>query len=164
MTSLSDILSGIKRLDSLKDGRKVSNILSGEVPGRDDIVKDIASLRNHIGKLNAKDRILLLGMFHTKGVFTDPKKPGQSFRDGARSGVLTNFGYDVRSVDDKHHESDYGLNDNKHINGNFNDAHRLIKEMYDKWGSDIRFQQIFLDYFFIPVSSFISQFTFLQDI
>lgn len=78
MTSLSDILSGIKRLDSLKGGRKVSNILSdlkrlddikvgvkemATVPGRDDIVKDIASLRNHIGKLDAKDRILLLG-FH----------------------------------------------------------------------------------------------------
>lgn len=161
MTSLSDFLSGLKRLDEIKVGAK--EVIT--VSSRNDVVKDMTSLRNHIRKLDAKERVLLLGMFCTKGVFLDPRKPGQGFRDGARSGALiSNFGYDVRSVDDKHHESDYGLNDNKHINGNFNDAHRLIKEMYDKWGSDIRFQQIFLDYFFIPVSSFISQFTFLQDI
>ena len=94
-----------------------------------------------------KENILLLGM-----VFSDQLVPtrGQEFRDRARCIQLQRLGFNVCTVDDKH-KDDY-LFPGLHCNANFNQARGFISQIRGKWGNDVKFSHIILDYFFFPVS------------
>jgi hypothetical protein len=149
--TISELLGHIKRLDGQA---KQKRSLDDDGNGKALLSKLSFSPLRKIRKIIIKARILLLGMFRTKDVFKDPEKSGQGYRDALRADVLENiFNCEVRSVDNKHDESDYGLNKNKHIRANFCDVKRMLKDIRIKWGWDISFQEIFLDYFNCPVSS-----------
>jgi hypothetical protein len=93
------------------------------------------------------NNILLLGM-----VFSDqliPPSRGQNFRDQVRCVELQNLGFKVLTVDDKH-EDDYFF-PGKYCNANFNNDRGMLKQIQEKWGNDIKFSHIILDYFFSPV-------------
>jgi hypothetical protein len=94
-----------------------------------------------------KENILLLGM-----VFSDQLAPtrGQEFRDRARCIQLQRLGFNVCTVDDKH-KDDY-LFPGLHCNANFNQARGFISQIRGKWGNDVKFSHVILDYFFSPVS------------
>ena len=92
--------------------------------------------------------VLLFGM-----VFAEELKPkrGQEFRDRVRSEALESRGYRVLTLDDKHEPSEKGKHAGKHIQTNFVDARRAIRSIRLKWGDDIFFDEVILDYFFSPV-------------
>ena len=94
-----------------------------------------------------KESTLLLGM-----VFSDQLVPtrGQEFRDRVRCIQLQRLGFNVCTVDDKH-KDDY-LFPGLHCNANFNQERGFISQIRGKWGNDIKFSHIILDYFFSPVS------------
>lgn len=105
--------------------------------------------------MNIAPAALLLGVFHSRK-FNDRisgKEPnrGQLFRDGVRSKALEDAGYVVRSLDNKHHETDVKLGDEIHCNANFADPRRMSKALRSTFGEDIIFDHIILDYFFSPV-------------
>jgi len=85
-------------------------------------------------------------------VFSEQLTPsrGQEFRDRVRCTELQNLGFNVFTVDDKHNEDDY-IHPGKHCNANFNSDRGLLKQLQLKWGDDIKFIHIILDYFFCPI-------------
>jgi len=89
--------------------------------------------------------VLLLGMVFAHSAM-EPKR-GQEFRDRVRCESVNKLGYQVYSLDDKHHDADIL----EHCDANFADPRRMIKKMKLKWTDDIQFQHIILDYFFSPV-------------
>jgi len=93
-----------------------------------------------------KENILLLGM-----VFSDQMIParGQEFRDRVRCVELQRLGFNVCTVDDKHND-DY-LFPGLHCNANFNNDRGFVRQIRSKWGRDVQFHHIILDYFFSPV-------------
>ena len=93
-----------------------------------------------------KESILLLGM-----VFSDQLVPtrGQEFRDRVRCIQLQRLGFNVCTVDDKH-KDDY-LFPGLHCNANFNQERGFISQIRGKWGNDIKFSHIILDYFFLQL-------------
>lgn len=102
---------------------------------------------------------LLLGVFHSRK-FNDRvagKEPnrGQLFRDGVRSKALEDDGFIVRSLDNKHHETDVKCGDEIHCNANFADSRRMSKALRSAFGDDIIFDHVILDYFFSPVSYYL---------
>jgi hypothetical protein len=54
----------------------------------------------------------------------------------------------VYSIDDKHEEDT--AETNRHCTANFADANRMAKALRQRWGNDISFDLIVLDYFFSP--------------
>lgn len=95
---------------------------------------------------NKKENILLLGM-----VFSEQLLPerGQEFRDRVRCIELQRLGFNVCTVDDKHND-DY-LFPGLHCNANFNNDRGFVRQVRNKWGRDVQFKHIILDYFFCPV-------------
>ena len=91
--------------------------------------------------------ILLLGMVYSEEM--EPKR-GQEFRDRVRCLALEIMGYSVKTLDNKH--DDTMIESGKHCSANFADARRMLKSMRSKWGNDVEFDKIILDYFFSPVS------------
>jgi hypothetical protein len=95
------------------------------------------------------NNVLLLGM-----VFSDQLTPsrGQEFRDRVRCVELQELGFNVFTVDDKHAD-DYNnlLFPGKHCNANFNNERGLLNQIQAKWGTDVKFSHIILDYFFSPI-------------
>jgi len=101
-------------------------------------------------------KALLLGMVYSEE--HEPKR-GQEFRDRVRcESVEENCGYDVYTLDDKHDDESYCVA-GKHCKANFADARRMNASIHSKFGYDISFDVIILDYFFSPVSAFINIFT-----
>ena len=99
---------------------------------------------------------LLLGVFHSRK-YNDRvagKEPnrGQLFRDGVRSKALEDDGFIVRSLDNKHHETDVKCGDEIHCNANFADSRRMSKALRSAFGDDIIFEHFILEYFLSPVS------------
>jgi hypothetical protein len=101
--------------------------------------------------LSSKRKALLLGMVYSTE--TKPKR-GQEFRDRVRCEALETLGgYEVFSLDNKHNHMDLTeCKENKHCTSNFCDARRMIRSVEDRWGFDLKFDVIILDYFFSPVS------------
>jgi len=95
-----------------------------------------------------KENILVLGM-----VFSEQLIPtrGQEFRDRVRCVELQRLGFNVCTVDDKHNDDKYLFLPGLHCNANFNQAKGFINKIYAKWGQDVKFCHIILDYFFSPV-------------
>ena len=91
-------------------------------------------------------KALLLGM-----VFSDEQSPrrGQEYRDRVRCEALERLGYDVYTLDDKHDEG--SISSGRHCCANFAVERRMMKSVAAKWGEDIVFDDIILDYFFSPV-------------
>jgi hypothetical protein len=92
---------------------------------------------------------LLLGM-----VFAEELNPrrGQEFRDRVRCEATEKLGYHrVLTLDDKHGEIDEGHHAGKHVATNFADHRRMIRALRAKWGNNIQFNDVILDYFFSPV-------------
>jgi len=89
---------------------------------------------------------LLLGM-----VYSDEHEPkrGQEYRDRVRCEAMEELGYNVYTLDNKH--KDTVLSHNKHCQANFADARRMFRSINSRWGSDVQFDHIILDYFFSPV-------------
>lgn len=89
---------------------------------------------------------LLLGM-----VFATEQRPkrGQEYRDRVRCESLEKLGFNVKTLDDKHNDTDL----RNHCNANFLDARRMLKSMQAKWSKQ-KFNLVILDYFFSPVSIF----------
>ena len=98
-------------------------------------------------KERIKKSILLLEM-----VFSDQLllTRGQEFRDRVRCIQLQRLDFNVCTVDDKH-KDDY-LFPGLHCNAIFNQARGFISQIRGKWGNDVKFSHIILDYFFSPVS------------
>ena len=88
------------------------------------------------------EHILLLGMVYSQEM--TPKR-GQEYRDRVRCEALENLGFIVHTVDDKH------VDHPRHCNANFNNDRAFIKQIKDKWGHDLQYSHIILDYFFSPV-------------
>lgn len=85
-------------------------------------------------------------------VYSTEQKPnrGQEFRDRVRCEAMDSMGkFRVYTLDDKHAEDDRIFED-RHCTANFADTNRMIKSMHRKWGFDVRFDAIILDYFFSP--------------
>jgi hypothetical protein len=82
------------------------------------------------------------------GNFT--KLYGQEYRDELRIGSLSDLGYDVYSIDDKHNPII-----GKHCNANFNDPRRMIHSFKQQksFPLSLSADYILLDYFFSPVSN-----------
>ena len=90
-----------------------------------------------------KENTLLLGM-----VFSEQLLPerGQEFRDRVRCIELQRLGFNVCTVDDKHND-DY-LFPGLHCNANFNNDRGFVRQLIrNKWGRDVQFKHIILDYF-----------------
>ena len=94
-----------------------------------------------------KENILLLGMVFTDQLLLPAR--GQEFRDRVRCIELQRLGFNVCTVDDKHND-DY-LFPGLHCNANFNNARGFVRQIKNKWGSDVQFSHIILDYFFCPI-------------
>lgn len=88
------------------------------------------------------EHILLLGMVYSQEM--TPKR-GQEYRDRVRCEALENLGFIVHTVDDKHGDHP------RHCNANFNNDRAFIKQIKEKWGQDMQYSHIILDYFFSPV-------------
>ena len=85
-------------------------------------------------------------------VYSNEQKPkrGQEFRDRVRCEALDNLGpYRTYTLDDKHAEDERTQGD-RHCTANFADTHRMLKSMKFRWGEDVSFDMIILDYFFSP--------------
>jgi hypothetical protein len=93
-----------------------------------------------------KPSVLLLGMVFAHQA-TEPKR-GQEFRDRVRCVALQNLGYQIYTLDDKHDDRRI----DEHCRANFADTRRMMADMANKWGDDVSFDHIVLDYFFSPVS------------
>ena len=87
---------------------------------------------------------LLLGM-----VFATEQraKRGQEYRDRVRCEAMENIGYGVKTLDNKHSDTDL----DKHCTANFSDTRRMLRSMEAKWEGEV-FDHVILDYFFSPVS------------
>ena len=103
-----------------------------------------------------KKSCLLLGVFYSRkfDVRARGKEPnrGQLFRDGVRSKALEDDGFIVRSLDNKHHETDVKSGEETHCNTDFTNSRRMSTDLRNAFGADIIFDHIILDYFFSPVS------------
>ena len=100
--------------------------------------------------------ILLLGMVYSEEL--EPKR-GQEFRDRVRCLALELMGNSVKTLDNKHEDTE--ISSGKHCRANFADARRMLKSMRTKWGDEIEFDSIILEYFFSPVSYFFIFFYFI---
>ena len=93
-------------------------------------------------------KALLLGMVYSEE--HEPKR-GQEFRDRVRCESLEQHcGYDVFTLDDKHDDQSCCVA-GRHCKANFADARRMNASIHNKFGYDISFDIIILDYFFSPV-------------
>jgi hypothetical protein len=89
--------------------------------------------------------VLLLGIvFNPREVA--PAR-GQGFRDRVRCESLEQLGMRVHTLDDKH--SDAVLP--RHCQTNFANSRRMMGAIAARWGPDITFETIHLDYFFSPL-------------
>ena len=95
---------------------------------------------------SGKEHILLLGMVFSQEMV--PKR-GQEFRDRVRCVALEDLGFFVHTLDEKH--DDLPLVHGKHCNSNFNHHRNFIRHVKSKWGGDIKFSHVILDYFFSPI-------------
>jgi len=89
-------------------------------------------------------KTLLLGMVHSP-TKVDPSR-GQEFRDRVRCESLEQSGVVVYTLDDKHDDQCLPL----HCQTNFANARRMLRAVRKRWGPDIKFESIHLDYFFSP--------------
>lgn len=97
---------------------------------------------------------LILGMaFHDKARSEQPTR-GQGYRDRIRCEALERLNYNVRSLDNKHEE--IISKESKHCQANFADARRMKSSMDELWPNREQYDHVILDYFFSPVSIFIS--------
>eukprot|EP01036_Dinobryon_divergens_P024760 gene24760-33235_t len=79
-------------------------------------------------------------------------KRGQESRDRVRCVALEDPGFFVHTLDDKHDDLPLvHLVHGKNCNSNFNNHRNLIRLIKSKWGGDIKFSHIILDYFFSPI-------------
>jgi hypothetical protein len=97
---------------------------------------------------------LLLGVFYSKKFDISNTEPdrGQLFRDGVRSKALEDAGYVVRTLDNKHIETDVELGAEIHCDTSFTDSRKMLKAVWKTFGRDVIFDLVILDYFFSPVS------------
>lgn len=98
------------------------------------------SLNFQNNETNSMSNILLLGMVFSEEF--EPKR-GQEFRDRVRCLALENMGNSVKTLDDKHDDTD--IQSGKHCRANFANAKRMLKSIRNKWGYDIEFDDIILD-------------------
>jgi hypothetical protein len=89
--------------------------------------------------------ILLLGVVHDP-TSIHPSR-GQRFRDRVRCDSLIQLGHQVFTLDDKHDDTRLPT----HCQANFSNPRRMLASVFRRWGHNIRFDQIHLDYFFSPV-------------
>lgn len=100
-----------------------------------------------------RPNVLLLGMVYAHAA-TAPKR-GQEFRDRVRCHALSNLGYRVFTLDDKHDDEKIP----EHVRANFADSRRMLQCIRKKWSTTApdghvelpKFKSIMLDYFFCPL-------------
>jgi len=93
---------------------------------------------------NNNNMVLLLGMVYNPTKMNPTR--GQEFRDRVRCESLEALGKRVYTLDDKHDD----LTLPRHCQTNFANARRMLRAMETRWGPDVRFESIHLDYFFSP--------------
>ncbi len=98
----------------------------------------------------SKGHVLLLGMVFSEEF--EPKR-GQEYRDRVRCEAMEKLGYRIKTLDDKHEDTDI----EQHCTANFAGARRMLSAMGKRW-KDPFFDHVILDYFFSPVSTHLSQF------
>lgn len=95
-------------------------------------------------------KVLLLGMVFAKPPSNKHSRLeilGQEYRDRVRCEAMNEV-FEVYSLDDKHDESLAVTG--RHCQANFADPRRMISSMLDTWPEGISFDEIILDYFFLP--------------
>lgn len=105
----------------------------------------LAAMDNNNNNNTSNNMVLLLGMVYNPAK-TEPAR-GQEFRDRVRCESLERLlGKQVYTLDDKH--ADQTLP--RHCQANFANARRMVRAMEARWGPDVQFESIHLDYFFSP--------------